>query len=282
MIESPVPVFVSVAELAGLLQSNPGGVRLLEIRDESHGSAAAGPLDHLPGAVAVDLATELARTDAPLTQGRRPLPRVEDLQRAARRWGLRDNSTVIVYDDRGGLVAARAWWVLRWAGVARVGILEGGLRAWTAAGGTVGPAAEHITPGDVTLRAGQLPELDADDAAALAARHLLIDARAEEAYRAGHIPRSRNISSRDALAPDGTLRAGAELRARYRVAALDAPVPGMSCGGGVAGAFGVAVLAHLGFTAPLYVGSFSAWSADPRRPIEAGPEPDLLPAERAR
>ncbi|MEU7631280.1 rhodanese-like domain-containing protein [Nocardia sp. NPDC049220] len=282
MSESPVPVFVSVEKLAGLVQSNPGGVRLLEVRDESHGSAAAGPLDHLPGAVVVDLATELARTDAPPTEGRRPLPRVEDLQRAARSWGLHDDSTVIVYDDRGGLVAARAWWVLRWAGLTRVGILEGGLRAWIAAGRTVGPIAERVIPGDVTLRAGQLPELDADEAAALATRHLLIDARAEEAYRAGHIPRSRNISSRDALTLDGTLRAAAELRALYRVAAPDPPVPGMSCGGGVAGAFGVAVLAHLGVTAALYVGSFSAWSADPHRPVETGPELDLSTAQRAR
>jgi thiosulfate/3-mercaptopyruvate sulfurtransferase len=64
-----------------------------------------------------------------------------------------------------------------------------------------------------------------------------------------------------------------EVRAHYGLAAADAPVPGLSCGGGVAGAFAVAALAHAGVTAPLYVGSFSAWSADPDRPVATGAEP---------
>ncbi|MGP4014442.1 sulfurtransferase [Saccharopolyspora sp. 5N708] len=275
-----VPVFVSAAELADLLDDDRDDVRLLEVHREPDGTSPDGPAGHLPGAVAVDLVTELARTDAPPIQGRRPLPRVDELQRAARRWGLRNDSTVVVYDDRSGLVAARAWWVLRWAGLERVSILDGGLRAWTAAGRPTGALAEHVSPGDVTLRGGALPELDTDGAAALAARHLLIDARAEDAFRAGHIPQARNISSSSALGPDGTLRDAAELRARYGLAASDAPVPGMSCGGGVAGAFGVAVLAHLGSTAPLYVGSFSAWSADPDRPVATGAEPSIVEERR--
>ncbi|MCI2416001.1 sulfurtransferase [Saccharopolyspora sp. K220] len=270
------PVFVSASELADLLDKNRDDVRLLEVRREPDGASSADPIGHLPGAVAVDLVTELARNDAPPAQGRRPLPRIDELQRAARRWGLRNDSTAVVYDDRSGLVAARAWWVLRWAGLERVRILDGGLRAWTAVGRALGALADDVPPGDVTLRGGALPELNTDEAAELAARNLLIDARAEDAFHAGHIPNARNISSRDALGPDGTLRDAAELRAHYGLAAPGAPVPGMSCGGGVAGAFGVAVLAHLGFTAPLYVGSFSAWSADPDRPVATGPEPSTV------
>lgn len=274
---SELPVFVSVAEAADLLDGD--GVRVLEIHYDRDGTGAAVPPEHLPGAVAVELSTELARTDAPRLAGNRPLPRLADLRLAARRWGVHDDSTVIVYDDRGGLIAARAWWVLRWAGLARVAILDGGLPAWTAAGRPAGALAQDVPEGTVTLSGGRLPELDADQAAALASRGLLIDARAEDAYRAGHIPHARNVSSKDALGPGGTLRSPEELRSYYGLTS-DGPVPGLSCGGGVAAAFGVAVLAHLGVTAPLYVGSFSAWKADPGRAVETGTEGSTVEVQR--
>ncbi|WP_433279402.1 sulfurtransferase [Pseudonocardia xinjiangensis] len=272
MTESEVPVFVGVAELEKWLQDTPERVRLLEIRydQKTGGTGGAG---HLPGAVTVDLATELARSDADPVEGRRPLPDPADLQRSARRWGLRGDSTVVVYDTRSGLSAARAWWVLRWAGLQRVSILDGGLQAWTAAGHELETEEPGIEPGDVELGSGGLPELDADAAAALAARGLLVDARDAQAYREGHIPGARNVPSQGVLGAAGTLADADEVRAHYGLAAADAPVPGLSCGGGVAGAFAVAALAHAGVTAPLYVGSFSAWSADPDRPVATGAEP---------
>jgi thiosulfate/3-mercaptopyruvate sulfurtransferase len=274
MSQQAVPVFVDVAELKRWLRTTPETIRLLEVRYDPSGTAADDShAGHLPGAVPVDLATELARPDADPTDGRRPLPRPDDLQRSARRWGLRTDSTVVVYDTRSGLSAARAWWVLRWAGLERVSIVDGGLQAWTAAGHPLSMEEPGIPPGDVELGSGGMPELDADGAAALAARGLLLDARDEQAYRAGHIPGARNVSSQEALGAAGTLADGDAVRAHYGLTAADAPVPGLSCGGGVAGAFGVAALAHVGVTAPLYVGSFSAWSADPARPVAAGAGP---------
>jgi thiosulfate/3-mercaptopyruvate sulfurtransferase len=269
-----VPVFVGVAELERWLRDTPEKIRLLEVRYDQKGTGAddvgAG---HLPGAVPVDLATELSRTDAEPIDGRRPLPHPADLQRSARRWGLRTDSTVVVYDTRAGLSAARAWWVLRWAGLHRVSILDGGLQAWTAAGHPLSTDEPDIPSGDVELGSGGMPELDAAGAAALADRGLLLDARDAGAYRAGHIPGARNVPSGEVLGAAGTLGDDDEVRAHYGLTSEDAAVPGLSCGGGVAGAFGVAALAHVGVTAPLYVGSFSAWSADPDRPVATGAEP---------
>ncbi|MBN9183742.1 MAG: sulfurtransferase, partial [Microbacterium sp.] len=74
---------------------------------------------HLPGAVFVDLETELARHGDP-GDGRHPLPGRAELEAAARRWGLDDGDAVVVYDEGGALSAARAWWLLHRSGVADV------------------------------------------------------------------------------------------------------------------------------------------------------------------
>lgn len=272
MTSPAIPVFVGVAELEKWLQDIPEQIRLLEIRYDQKTGGDGTSAGRLPGAVTVDLATELARPDADPIEGRRPLPSPADLQRSARRWGLHDDSTVVVYDTRSGLSAARAWWVLRWAGMERVSILDGGLQAWTAAGHPLSTEEPDIEPSDVELGSGGMPELDADAAAALAARGLLVDARDAEAYRAGHIPGARNVPSQGALGAGGTLGDEDDVRAHYGLTAAGRQVPGLSCGGGVAGAFAVAALAHAGVTAPLYVGSFSAWSADPDRPVATGAE----------
>src|SRR5690606_30945123 len=105
-------------ELAAALAAGDG-IRVLDVRwrlDTPDGRPAyrAG---HIPGAVYVDLEGDLAAHGAPASEGRHPLPSVEDLQDAARRWGVNTGDTVVVYDDLGGLSAARAWWLLTHAGV---------------------------------------------------------------------------------------------------------------------------------------------------------------------
>src|SRR5690242_14151280 len=103
---------------------------------------------HVPGAVYVDLETELAAPPSP-AEGRHPLPDVADLEAAARRWGVRDDRAVVVYDGVGGMSAARAWWLLRWAGVPDVRLLDGGLDGWLAAGLGVEAGDVLPEPGDV-------------------------------------------------------------------------------------------------------------------------------------
>ncbi|GAA4546199.1 rhodanese-like domain-containing protein [Pseudonocardia xishanensis] len=236
---------------------------------------------HLPGAVYVDLDAELAaHTDDP-TDGRHPLPAVADLQAAARRWGVRADRPVVVYDASGGLAAGRAWWLLRWAGHPDVRLLDGGLAAWTAQHGPLesGPVPDP-EPGDVVLSPGHLPTLDADAAADLARTGLLLDARASERYRgevepidprAGHVPGAVSAPTGENLAADGRFRA--DLRERFAaLGAAEGPV-GVYCGSGVTAAHQVAALAAAGITAALFPGSWSAWSSDPDRPVATGAEP---------
>ncbi|WP_179277347.1 2-dehydropantoate 2-reductase N-terminal domain-containing protein [Actinoplanes regularis] len=117
---------------------------------------------HLPGAVQVDLDTDLGgrhETGA----GPRPLPSPRRLQAAARRWGIRRDTTVVVYDDNGGPAAARAWWLLRWAGVPDVRVLDGGLAAWRDAGfAEAAGSARPRAAGDIELDGGHLPVPAAD------------------------------------------------------------------------------------------------------------------------
>lgn len=235
---------------------------------------------HLPGAVFVDLETELADPPSPQA-GRHPLPSLQRLQAAARRWGISTGDRVVAYDATGGLAAARAWWLLRWGGLGDVVLLDGGLDAWVRSGGALESGDVEPEPGDVTLTGGGMPVLSIDEAAALPSSGVLLDARAEERYRgevepvdprAGHVPGAVSAPTTGNLTADGTFRSPAELRERF--AALGA-VPGTSvgvyCGSGVTAAHEVAALAAAGIEAALWPGSWSEWSADTARPAATGP-----------
>ena len=269
------PVLIGADELARQLESADPPV-LLDVRwalGDPHGHQHY--LDgHIPGAIYVDLDTELAAPPVP-AEGRHPLPDVEALQAAARRWGVREGSRVVAYDNSGSMAAARAWWLLRWAGVADVRLLDGGLGAWRGeleTGFGTSPA-----PGDVVLKPGNLPTLTIDEAGEFPRSGILLDARAGERYRgeqepvdprAGHIPGAVSAPTGDNLVPDGRFRTREELAARFgELGATDRPV-GVYCGSGVTAAHEVAALAVAGIKAALYPGSWSQWSNHPERPVE--------------
>ncbi|WP_265520671.1 sulfurtransferase [Oerskovia flava] len=270
-------VLVTVGGLA------PGCV-LLDVRwvlgrTDGHAQYLAG---HLPGAVYVDLESELAAPASPAS-GRHPLPDVDALQAAARRWGVRADSDVVVYDAVGGTSAARAWWLLRWAGHGQVRILDGGLEAWLRAGRDLETGDVVPEPGDVVVRPGAMPVLGPDDAAHLASSGtgVLLDARAAERYRgeiepvdprAGHVPGAVSAPTADNLTTDGTFLDESALAARFRgLGAVPGARVGVYCGSGVTAAHEVAALAAVGVDAALWAGSWSQWSNDPARPVEVGP-----------
>jgi thiosulfate/3-mercaptopyruvate sulfurtransferase len=233
---------------------------------------------HLPGAVFVDLHAELAAPPSPAA-GRHPLPDVAALQASARRWGVRGDTPVVAYDDAGGLAAARAWWLLRWAGLSDVRLLDGGLAAWRSAGLPLETGEVTPEPGDVVLAGGAMPTVDADATAALARTGVVLDARAGERYRgetepidprAGHVPGAVSAPTAANLGPDGRFLPAAALRARFAALGVDGAGPvAVYCGSGVTAAHEIAALALAGFDgAALYPGSWSQWSADPTRPAD--------------
>ncbi|WP_395244206.1 sulfurtransferase [Agromyces sp. MMS24-K17] len=238
---------------------------------------------HLPGAVYVDLDHELAEHDEDPRAGRHPLPSVEVLQAAARRWGLREGQSVVVYDDLKNLASSRAWWLLRHAGIADVRFLDGALRAWTAAGRPLEtgepPAPE---PGDVTLEYGRLDLVGIDEVAALPETGTVVDARAAARYRgdeepldprAGHIPGALNAPVTDVVDAEGRFRPDAELRAHFEAIGVraDAPVAAY-CGSGITATAEVVALTLAGYEPVLYPGSWSQWSNHFDRPVATGTE----------
>lgn len=266
---------VSAAELHDLL----GTVRVLDVRwrlDRPDGRPAYRE-GHLPGAVYVDLDAELADHDRPATDGRHPLPSPADFEAAARRWGLNDGDAVVVYDDLGGMSAARAWWMLRDAGV-DVRLLDGGLGAWTAARYALETGDVTPDPGTITLGSGGMPVLDLDGAAAFDG--VLLDARAAERYRgevepvdprAGHIPGAISAPTAANLGPDGRFLSPTLLRERFTGLGVDPARPVAAyCGSGVTAAHEALALTLAGFEPAIFPGSWSAWSNDPERPIAVG------------
>ncbi|RRQ29413.1 sulfurtransferase [Rhodococcus sp. Eu-32] len=270
-------VAIDVSELKEQLAGNNPPV-LLDVRwslGDSEGRRHYREA-HIPGAVFVDLDTELASHGEP-SDGRHPLPDVADLQNAARSWGIGADSRVVAYDNSGNLAAARAWWLLKWAGLTDVVLLDGGLAAWTAAGFDTAPGDEIPAPGDVELTAGHLPTLTADDVENYSGT--LLDARAPERYsgetepidpKAGHIPGAVSAPTGANIDADGRFLAADALRERFAFAGEDVAV---YCGSGVTAAHQIAALAIAGVDATLYPGSWSQWSNQPNRPVATGPSP---------
>lgn len=237
---------------------------------------------HVPGAVYADLDRVLA--GEPGEGGRHPLPDPADLQRDLRAAGVGADRPVVAYDDADGSVAARAWWLLRWAGHPEVAVLDGGYAAWLAEGHAVSTEPAEPEPGDIEVRPGAMPVLDADEAAALARDGLLLDARAHARYtgetepvdpRAGHIPGAVNAPFAAHVGEDGRWRTPEELAERFAALGLRPGEPvGAYCGSGVTASSVVLALELAGYPgAGLYAGSWSHWSRDPQRPAATGDLP---------
>ncbi|MGV2982916.1 sulfurtransferase [Microbacterium sp. AGC85] len=275
---------VSVNELAELVRDD--AVRVLDVRWRLSVPGGRAQPDgreeylhgHIPGAVFVDLETELSRHGRP-DEGRHPIPSTAHVQDAARRWGLNDGDVVVAYDDAGGLPAARAWWLLRQGGV-DVRVLDGGWQAWKEAGGDIESGSSEYAPGTVTLADVAGGSLTIDEAAEFPASGVLLDVRAPERFRgesepldpiAGHIPGAVNLPTGKHVAEDGTLRDLESLKKNFADAGIAEGTPVAAyCGSGITAAHTALVLAEAGVDAKIFHGSWSQWSNTPGRPVATG------------
>jgi thiosulfate/3-mercaptopyruvate sulfurtransferase len=281
-VTAPAAPLVDAAGLRAAL-SGPAPPALVDVRWSLGGPPGRDAYDagHIPGAVFADLETELSGPHDP-PAGRHPLPAPAALQDALRAWGVRERGALVVYDDGPGLSAARAWWLARWAGIDDARLLDGGLAAWVAAGGETTTAVPRPPRGDVVVRAGGMPTLGADDAAALARSGVLLDARAAERYRggaepvdpvAGHVPGALSAPTAANVGPDGCFLAPGALRERFAALGVGAGTAvGVYCGSGVTAAHEVLALELAGVRAALYAPSWSGWLAE-GRPVATGGEP---------
>ena len=277
MSDTRSSVLITAKNLAAATSVNASLV-LLDISDDLE----TAPLERcvIPGAIAVSLASDMSGAATP-EDGRRPLPDPATLQRTLRRWGINEDTQVIVYDDASGGQAGRAWWTLRWAGHVNTRLLDGGLAAWRALGNKTDDKPAHpSTGGNISVNPGGMPVIEADEAARIARNGALLDARGKTAYQGdpdksatGHIPGAICAGAKDALGPNGRFKSTEELNALYAGHGADgSQLVGVYCGSGNAAAFELAGMYAAGLEAPLYVGSWSAWSAEPDRPVAQGSE----------
>lgn len=275
---------IGAAELRAQLTSGAAPVLVdcgFDLADPAAGERAWAA-SHLPGAFYLHLDRDLsgARTGR---NGRHPLPARADFAATIGRLGIGAQTAVVAYDRQGGPYAARLWWLLRWLGHEAVAVLDGGLEAWVAAGGSleaVAPVARPAAP--YPERAAGLPLVDADALQAGLGSLRLVDARAPERFRgdvepldpvAGHIPGALNRFFKDNLGADGRFKPAATLRTEFEaLLGRDAAARTVhQCGSGVTACHNLLAMAQAGLGgSALYAGSWSEWCADPARPVARG------------
>ncbi len=241
---------------------------------ESINGRASYEEGHIPGAGFADLLGDLSDPDAELQY---TLPSPEAFAAAMGALGVGDDTRVVLYDRMGLPWAARVWWMLRWIGFDNAALLDGGLDAWTAAGGEL--SNEPVPPTPRTLSVNLRPDLIADQAEVSAAiddeATRLVDVLPEIHYRGewtmyakpGHIPGAINIPTGKMFDENGRFRPDEEL-----ATLLDNDRDTRTityCGGGIAASIDAFVFARLGFTdVAVYDGSLQEWTSDPDNPME--------------
>lgn len=236
---------------------------------------------HVPGAAFVDVDQDLVAAVGP---GRHPLPTPAAFAERLGKLGIGPEHEVVVYDQGGGTIAARLWWMLDALGHGRVSLLDGGFAAWRAAGGPVEAEEPSWPPATYATGLTSWPRtLDREQLATALGDVTVLDVRAGERFRgevepidpvAGHIPTARNLPTTEHLGPDGRLLPPAQLAARFRGTGIDGgPGTVVHCGSGINACHTLLAMRLAGLPdALLYPGSFSDWSRA-GMPVATGAEP---------
>ena len=239
---------------------------------------------HIPGAVYVHLEEELCAPVIKGKTGRHPLLPLPETVQLFSRLGIDQNIQVVAYDDWtpiSGAVAARLWWMLRWLGHERVAVLDGGWKAWLAAGLPTVSGNETRPPRQFVpkLHLEIYASMADVKAALLYPGWKVFDSRTADRYRgenetidpvAGHIPGAINAPYTENGTPQGTFRSPEALRQRFTQLLGETPAQKaiFYCGSGVTAAVNILALKHAGLgDARLYVGSWSEWITDPENPV---------------
>ncbi len=290
MTDLPTPL-ISVAEL--LERLGDPRLRIVDTRwslGKPGAGRAAYDQGHLPGAIHLDLDSDLA---APLRPdgagGRHPLPDPTEWAHRIAQRGIGNDSLVVAYDDVGGWIAARLWWMLDNLGFRNVAVLDGGIGAWVAAEHSIDSDPSSFLPADLHLADHWTGTIQRDDLRDRLGDVVLLDARAAARYRGdtepvdpypGHIPTARNRPTSENIGADGRFRPATELRADLAPLFDEGPVV-TSCGSGTSAAHHSLAARVAGLPDPiLYAGSYSEWSRT-GQPVITGDQPGTLDEARA-
>lgn len=282
-MEVPDGHLLSASDLAGRL-GDPR-LRLADVRwyagepGRGRDEYAAG---HLPGAVFLDIDTDLS---APSGPGRHPLPFPAAFAALMASRGFGDDHLIVAYDDADGIYAARLWWMLRWIGHPGARLLDGGLRAWRAAGLDLATDRPRPVPEVMTVRPGPTRVIDRNGLGERLGSVLLLDAREPDRYTGeqhpvdplgGHIPTARNAPTSANLGPEGRFLPPEALARRYRALGVGEGDTVASCGSGVTACHDILAMVLAGLPEPiLYPGSWSDWCTS-GLPYATGPEPGAI------
>jgi len=238
---------------------------------------------HLPGAVFFDVDADLAAPGGARggALGRHPWPPPEQVARVMSRAGIGQQTQVVAYDDQGGAIAARLWFLLRVHGHPNVAVLDGGIAKWKAEGRPLQTETPEVAPARFEPRFDAARVLSKAQLAARldAGGALVLDARAPERFRgetepidprAGHVPGARNAPFAGNLGAGATFLAPEALRRRYAELGALEQEPIVYCGSGITACHDLLALELAGLRGRLYAGSWSEWSSDPALPVEKG------------
>lgn len=215
---------------------------------------------HIPGAVFVQLCCPSNIVDA------------EPFAKLMGKNGIGDDTTVVIYDDTGGLLGARLWWALRYYGHEDARLLDGGIDAWEARGLPLEEDTPEVAP--VTFSAEVRPEwyaaMDEVRAAIDDPAISIVDALPADSYRSRHIPSAVSLPAPELLDASGMVEGAEELAMMLQEAGLDPAQRTITyCGGGYYGAFAALVLHLMGFEdVAMYDGALEEWTSDPSNPVE--------------
>lgn len=285
-VELPYPLVP-----ARWLLANLSRFRVIDVRWYLDGRVGreAYEAGHIPGAIHLDIDRDLSAPRGPGRPGRHPLPEVDEFKKTLQSAGLTGATPIVVYDDEGGAIAARFWWMLRYFGhPAQVMLLDGGYPSWLAEGGAIEVGAQIPKASSEPLNLELHPTLYVDRQYVQSMmdqqRGILLDARSLPRYRgdsepidprAGHIPGARSAPFVENLVEArGRFLDPATLRSRYKALGVYEGVEVVVyCGSGVTACHNLLALELSGLTGRLYGGSWSDWSSDPLLPARLGSDP---------
>jgi thiosulfate/3-mercaptopyruvate sulfurtransferase len=238
-------------------------------------------INHIEGAFYAHLDADLSDPIVQGHTGRHPLPAIEKMETLFSGFGITPGKQVVVYDDMGGAIAARLWWLLKWVGHEEVAVLNGGFAAWVDWGGQLSTIIPSVKEGNdfkarpnyqMLVEAHQF-ERKVDDA------FCLVDCRTEERYLgihepidpiAGHIPGAVNLPHHIQLDTRGFWKSPEEVKQNFeKLDQFNLSIDrAFYCGSGVTACFNILAMEYAGLgRGKLYAGSWSHWITDSNRPI---------------